>query len=83
MARRTTVIAASLSVLALGSPLVTGCTNPLGIHYFNQGVEKHNAKNHQGAIDYYTKALEIDPQNADAFHNRGAAKDDLEDYQGA
>ena len=39
MSRRTTAIAAALSVLALGSPLMTGCTNPLETQYLNQGVE--------------------------------------------
>ena len=36
MSRRTIAIAAALSVLALGSPLITGCTNPLETQYFNQ-----------------------------------------------
>ena len=83
MPRRTIAIAAALSLLALGSPLITGCTNPLGIHYFNQGVEKYNAGNYQGAIDDYTKSIEMNSQNADAYYNRGIAKYDSEDYQGA
>ena len=66
-----------------GSPLITGCTNPLGIHYYNQGVEKYKADNYQGSIDDYTKAIEINPQDADAFYNRGIAKYALKDYQGA
>ena len=83
MSRRTTAIAAALSVLALGSPLITGCTNPLGIHYFNQGVEKYEAGNYQGAIDDWSKAIEINPQNADAHYNRGSAMNNLGNYQGA
>ena len=83
MYRRTTAIAAALSVLALGSPLMTGCTNPLETQYLNQGVEKHKAGNYQGAIDDWSKAIEINPQNAIAYNNRGSAKDDLGDHQGA
>ena len=83
MSRRTTAIAATLSLLALASPLFTGCTNPMAIEYFNQGVEKYRAENYLGAIDDYTKALKIDPQDSDAYYNRGLAKYDLEDYQGA
>ncbi len=41
MSRRTTAIAAALSVLALGSPLVIANANPLATQYFNQGVEKY------------------------------------------
>ena len=61
MSRRTTAIAAALFVLALGSPLITGCTNPLATQYFNQGVEKYEAGNYQGAITDYDKAIEINP----------------------
>ena len=30
-----------------------------------------------------TKAIEINPQSASAYYNRGVFKDNLEDYQGA
>jgi len=74
MLRRTIAIAAALSVLALGSPLITGCTNPSATQYFNQGAEKYEAGNYQGAIADYTKAIEIDPQHANAYGNRGFSK---------
>ena len=85
MPRRTTAIAAALTLLALGSPLMTSCADslPLEIQYYNQGVEKHDVGNYQGAIDDYTKAIDVDPQNAYAYYNRGKAKYDLLDYQGA
>ena len=83
MSRRTIAIAAALSVLALGSPLITANANPLATQYFNQGVEKYEAGNYQGAIDDWSKAIEINPQNANTYNNRGSAKDDLGDYQGA
>ena len=37
----------------------------------------------QGALDDYNKAIEINPQYAKAFNNRGIAKHDLGDKQGA
>ena len=83
MSRRTTAIAAALSVLALGSPLMTGCANPLATQYFKQGVEKYEAGNYQGAISNWSKAIEINPQDAIAYYNRGLAKDGLQDYQAA
>ena len=83
MSRRTTASAASLSVLALGSPLVNANANPLATEYLNQGVEKYEVGNYQGAITDYDKGIGINPQYADAYYNRGLAKYDLKDYQGA
>ena len=83
MSRRTTAIAAALSVLALGSPLMTGCVNALATNFYNSGVEKYEKGDYQGAIADYDKAIEINPQYADAYINRGIAKYDLKDYQGA
>ena len=83
MSRRTTAIAAALSVLALGSPLVIANANPLATQYFNQGVEKYEVGNYQGAIADWNKAIEINPQDALAYYNRGLAKYDSGDHQGA
>ena len=83
MSRRTTAIAAALSVLALGSPLITGCTNPLATNFYNSGVEKYEKDDYQGAIADWSKAIEINPKYAYAYSNRGSAKDELGDYQGA
>ena len=82
MSRRTNVIAAALSVLALGSPFITACADQ-GRIYFEQGLEKFDSGNYQGAIVDYTKAIGIDPQSAAAYYNRGNAKNESKDYQGA
>ena len=83
MSRRTIAVAAALSLFALGSPLITGCTNPLETQYLNQGVEKHKAGNYQGAIDDWSKAIEINPQHANAYINRSNTKLKLGDNEGA
>ena len=83
MYRRTTAIVVALSVLALASPLITGCTNPLADNSFNSGVDKYEQGDYQGAIADYNKAIEINPKDAITHTNRGNVKDDLEDYQGA
>ena len=44
---------------------------------------KKSDKNYKGAIEDYTKAIEIDPSNAFSYLERGRAKEKLEDYQGA
>ena len=83
MSRRITVIAAALSVLALGSPLDTASANPLANNLYNSGVDKYEQGDYQGAIADYTKALEINPDDVKAYSNRGVAKRKLKDYQGA
>ena len=83
MSRRTVAIAAALSVLVLGSPLTSSCANPLADNLYNSGVVKQNEGDYQGAINFYDKAIEINPQYADAYSNRGLAKVYLKDYQGA
>ena len=78
-----TAIAAALTVLALWSPLITGCTNPFATQYFNQGLEKYKVGNYQGAIADWNKAIEINPQDAHAYSNRGLARELANDLEGA
>ena len=51
--------------------------------YFYSAYEKGNQNDHYGAIADYTKAIEINPNNADAYTNRGVVKYDLKDSSGA
>ena len=83
MSRRTTAIAAALSVLALGSPLNVVRANPLFDQYVHQGAESYNSGNYRGALAAYTKAIEIEPQIALLYNYRGDAKRRLQDFQGA
>ena len=46
-------LAAVLSVIALGSPLITGCTNPVATIYFNSGEAKYDREDYQGALADY------------------------------
>ena len=74
MSRRTIAIATALSVLALGSHLITANANPLARQYFAQGVEKHLLGNHQGAISHFNKSIEIDPKDEFVCTFRGLEK---------
>ena len=52
-------------------------------NFYKSANEKFDKEDYQGAIDDYSKAIELDPQNLKAFSSRGDAKFNLEDYQGA
>ena len=45
--------------------------------------EKIINQDYKGAIADYTKAIQLNPNYAEAYYNRGLAKTDLEDRQGA
>ena len=84
MKKRTTAIAAALSVLACGSPFLTGCSFSFrGNTVFQNALEKQNASDFLGAVSDYNKAIEINPNNSSAYNNRGTAKYKLGDNLGA
>ena len=73
--RRTTALAAAaLAVLVLGSPLIAGCSDFFRIIDLRSANQK---------ISDYTNAIEINPNDADAYWERGIAKEDLGDLKGA
>ena len=46
-------------------------------------VRKEKTGNMYDAIEEYSKAIEINPEDASAYYNRGNKKSDLKDYRGA
>jgi tetratricopeptide (TPR) repeat protein len=59
-----------LSVIFLGA-ISYGQT---AFEYFNIGLVKYNLHNYTGAIDDFTRAVEMNPEHAEAYNIRGAAK---------
>ena len=51
--------------------------------YFDRGVSKYELQDYRGAIQDYSKAIELDPSFADAYFNRGLVKYALNDIDGA
>ena len=51
--------------------------------YFYRGVARYFEKNYDGAIEDYTKAIELKPEFAMAYYNRGVAKAKKQDYDSA
>jgi len=56
---------------------------PVAEDYFNRATSKMEIQNYQGAIEDFSKAIEIDPEYSEAYNNRGIAKRILNDYTGA
>jgi tetratricopeptide (TPR) repeat protein len=50
---------------------------------FNIAFEKYESGDFKGAIENYTKCIAIEPNLAEAYHNRAMAKTSLKDFQGA
>ena len=51
--------------------------------FFNNGKSKDSLKDYYGAIADFTKAIEINPDFAIAYSDRGFSKYSLKDYYGA
>jgi len=45
--------------------------------YVEQGLVHAKSDHYQAAIEDYDKAIELDPDDADAYYNRGCACDKL------
>jgi len=53
-------------------------------NFYKSGNKKFGVGDYQGAIDDFTKAIELDPENPEIYIKRGDIKEVvLEDYQGA
>ena len=50
---------------------------------FDRGDEKYGQGDYEGAIEDFSKAIELDPENALAYAARGTAKQALNDFFGA
>lgn len=53
------------------------------LSYYEMGLIKDSLKDYHGAITDFTKAIEINSRNADAYFNRSIIKYNLKDYKGA
>ena len=49
----------------------------------NQGLVKYKAKDYNGALADFNKAVALDARNEKALHNRGLAKYALKDLAGS
>ncbi|WP_072622333.1 tetratricopeptide repeat protein [Spirulina major] len=61
----------------------TSHIKPEAKELFNQGVDRYQAGDLMGAIDLWSQAIEIDPNFAYAYYNRGLAYSNLKRYEEA
>ncbi len=53
------------------------------VDWYNQGVDKIEAGDFQGAIADFTRAIELNPEDPDSYYNRAYAYHALGNYQPA
>jgi tetratricopeptide (TPR) repeat protein len=71
-----------LLALALCSCKRQPATNTFD-YFYNSGVYQSESGNYKEAVNFFDKAIQLDPTNAEAYINRGIAKSLLRDYAGA
>jgi len=56
--------------------------NPHYAHpYYNRGLVEAKLENYQAAMQDFSKSLEFEPQDPDAYYERGSAKSSTNDPQ--
>ena len=55
----------------------------LAAQYLDSGCDKDDRKDFKGAIDDYTRVIELDTKNIEAYANRGCAREEIGDIKGA
>jgi tetratricopeptide (TPR) repeat protein len=51
--------------------------------YYSSGIDKSSKGDYQGAINDFTKVIELYPNESKPYHYRGINKFNLKDYSGA
>ena len=51
--------------------------------FFNSGKAKDSLKDFKGSIAHFTKAIELEPDNAEYYSRRGKSKYFSDDYEGS
>lgn len=73
----------AISMILLTFSLIFSCCSKAEEDFLEKGKSKQSIGDYRGAISDYTKAIELDPENAEAYHGRGLAKALLLENRGA
>lgn len=52
-------------------------------NYYESGQKKQKSEDYRGAVDDFTKSIQLKPNSGKFYSSRGSAKQELKDYQGA
>ncbi|WP_341532336.1 tetratricopeptide repeat protein (plasmid) [Nostoc sp. UHCC 0302] len=69
--------------VGVSAPNTPTATAPKADDFYIQAGDKYKKGDFRGAITDYNQAIKINPNYANAYYNRGIARDDLADLQGA
>ena len=50
--------------------------------YFDKAIELYSNKDYNGALEYFTKEIELNPTNLEAYNYRGIIKSQLGGFAG-
>src|SRR5215217_5545042 len=67
----------------LAIALFTACTHRNYKYYSRQAATKFQAKDYQGAVDEWSKAINLKSNNAESYKRRGIARYELKDFENA
>ena len=59
------------------------CFGQTAEDYKNKGLSKYKSGDYNGAIEEFTKSIELDPDYSEAYFRRGLFKDWFNDLSGA
>jgi tetratricopeptide (TPR) repeat protein len=79
-----TVDKTAKAAVPVSTPSIAGGADTLAaLNFYNNGNSKKKAKDFKGAIQDFTKAIEINPKYSSAYNNRGSARGSLSDFKNA
>jgi tetratricopeptide (TPR) repeat protein len=69
-----------LLLIVCSVTLFLSCNNK---SYFNEGLENYKSGNYEKAVEFFSKEIEVNPKNENAYYERGNSKFALNDFYGA
>lgn len=72
-----------MKYLIIGLLSVCNCYSQTSEAYLKSGLNKEKRENYVGAIVAFSKAIELNPNDATAYNYRGFARSKIKDFRGS